>query len=188
MGWAGEKTPRGSPWTLLLVSIGAPSKRSGMRGPRLSLSSPSLPAESEFATAGPGFFLHGEALEDEFLALQMTGGLHDVLRRTGSTGMPGIPLGRTRCRPVGLGDSPGIPGSGGAGPADGSRALALCHFTLAGTAACAPSWWPFSERGLLPGRASPRTVAEGWPEEQVKTTRAASLWHYLSPARGASTL
>lgn len=68
-----------------------------MHGPPLSLSSPSLSAESEFATAGPGLFLHGESLEDEFLALQMTGGLHDVLRRTGSTGMLGILLGRTRC-------------------------------------------------------------------------------------------
>ena len=93
MVWARGKTPTGSPWTLLLcLPIGALSRRSVMRRPRPSLSPPSLSAESKFA--GPGSFLHGEDLEDEVLALQMTGSLQDALRRTGSADVSGIPLGR----------------------------------------------------------------------------------------------
>lgn len=108
-----------------------------MHGPPPSLSSLSLLAESKFATAGPGFFLHGEALEDEFLALQIMRGLYNGLRRTGSGDMPGIPLGRTDTDQWGSGFH-WPSGSGGTGPAEGSQALALCCFILAGAAACAP--------------------------------------------------
>lgn len=50
---------------------------------------------------------------------------------------------------------------------------------------CAPRWWPFSETGLLPGRASPRTVAEGWLGGQAKATGANLAMALSFPSSGS---
>lgn len=135
------------------------SGRSARFGLHRSLPFLPLPAKFKFANADQAFSFNGEAFEDGFLALQMTGSLCDVSciekgwLNPGAWDSVGGP--HADSAHVGLENSTGASGFGSVGLGDGSQAVTLGHVMPVVVQACDPSGRPFAERGLLGAKESP---------------------------------